>query len=123
MDIGSLRHKVLLQNPGAPVPDGDGGYTPAGWANLEPALWNCSINPATVRDLERVAAGTVISSATHIFKGRFHPQVTTKTRITKGPRNVDGTLPTGSREFSVTGVQNLEERNIELWLTAVEVVA
>lgn len=120
--IGTFRHKVLLQNPDGAVPDGDGGYTQA-WANLEPAVWNCSIDPATVRDLERVAAGTVLSSASHILKGRFHPQVTTKTRITKGPRNADGTLPAGSREFSVTGVQNLEERNIELWLTAVEVVA
>lgn len=110
MDVGALRHLVTLENPGAAVMDGDGGYTQA-WTALSPAQAWVSITPATTRDLERVAAGTVLSTATHIVHGRFHPGVTTQTRIVFG-----------TRTFSVTGVANPEERSIEMILTAVEVV-
>ena len=78
--IGDYRHLVLLQSPGSPVPDGDGGWTET-WSDLSPSTWHVSIEPATARDLERVSAGTVMSTASHIVKGRYHPGVTTKTRI------------------------------------------
>jgi SPP1 family predicted phage head-tail adaptor len=70
------------------------------------------IAPATERDLEQVAAGTVLSKATHIVTGPYHAQVTTKTRL----------LYNG-RQFSVTGVADPEERHVELVLVCVEVVA
>lgn len=111
MTIGEYRHSVLFQNPGAAVPDGDGGYTQT-WTDLSPAMWHVSIEPATARDLERVAAGTVISTASHIVKGRYHPGVTTATRMIFG-----------GRTFSITGKANLEERSILMELIAVEVVA
>jgi head-tail adaptor len=75
-------------------------------------MWQVSIEPATARDLERIAAGTVLSTATHIVEGRFHAGVTTKTRMVYG-----------GRTFSITGVANVEERGIEMQLVAVEVVA
>jgi head-tail adaptor len=109
--IGDHRHLVLFQNPGPNVPDGDGGYTNT-WTDLTPSSWYVSIEPATARDLERVAAGTVISTASHIVKGRFHPGVTTKTR-----------MAFGGRTFSITGKANVEERSIDMELIAVEVVA
>ncbi len=34
--IGSRSHRVTLENPATPVPDGDGGFTQA-WAALDPA--------------------------------------------------------------------------------------
>lgn len=111
MTIGEHRHLVLLQAPGAPVPDGDGGFTQT-WTDLSPNTWYCSIKPATARDLERVAAGTVISSASHIVEGRYHAGITTKTRIIFN-----------SRTLTVTGVSNPEERNITTICTAEEVVA
>ena len=111
MSIGEHRHTVLFQNPGTPVADGDGGYTQV-WSDLSPATWKVSIEPATARDLERIAAGTVISTATHIVTGRFHPGVTTETRMVFN-----------GRLFSITGVANLEERGIAMELVAVEVVA
>lgn len=117
---GTLRHAVTLETPGVGVPDSDGGST-AGWSALAP-LWWASIQPATARDLERTVAGTVLSTATHLLRMRYLPGVTTQTRITKGPRNPDGSLATGSREFSVTGIANPEERNVELVLVCVEVV-
>lgn len=110
MDIGSLRHRVTLDSPGGTVPDGDGGWTQA-WAPLNPSQVWASITPATARDLERVTAATVISSASYIVRMRYHPQVTTQTRLTfKG------------RTLSVIGVANTEERNAELVLVCVEMV-
>jgi head-tail adaptor len=101
------------------VPDGDGGFTQA-WTSLSPPEVWASILPATARDLERVVANTVQASASHVVRMRFHDGVTTKTRLTKGPRNPDGKLPAGSRELQVTSVQNIEERNVELVLTCTE---
>lgn len=108
MEIGSYRHRVTFQNPGAAVPDGDGGYTQT-WTDL--AEWYVSIQPASARDLERVAAGTVIATATHIIRGRYLAGVSTQTRMVFN-----------GRTFEITGVSNLEERNILMELVAVEVV-
>ena len=108
---GTRRHRVTLQNPGAPVPDGDGGFT-QGWTDLAPRVLHVSIEPATARDLERLAAGTNISSASHIVKAPYHPGVTTKTRLTFNDRTLH-----------VASVINPEERNRELVLVCEEVVA
>lgn len=108
--VGARPHRITLQNPGTAVPDGDGGFTQT-WTDLTPASMFAKIAPATARDLERVAAGTVLSTATHIVTLPYHPQITTLTRITFNGRNL-----------SVTGVSNPDERNVELILTAVEVV-
>jgi|SRR5215471_7146017 len=113
-----LRDKTIrLQNPGTPVPDGDGGFT-AGLADLTPATVQAQITPATARDLERVAAGTVIASATHVITIPYHPQVTTKTQITYDDRRA-GKM----RTFQVSGLRNPEEAGIVLVLTAEEVLS
>ena len=109
-NVGTHRHVVTVQGQGTPVPDGDGGYTES-WTNLVPATWRCSIVPATARDLERITAGTVIATATHIVSGRYHPQIAISTR-----------LVFGTRLFSVTGVSDPEERHIETICTAVELL-
>ena len=109
--IGDYRHLVLFQSPGAPVANGDGGFTQS-WTDLVPGAWHVSIEPATARDLERVAAGTVLSTASHIVKGRYHPGVNTSTRMIFG-----------GRTFSITGKANIQERSIHMELIAVEVVA
>lgn len=108
--LGTHRHLVYVQGEGTPVPDGDGGYTTP-WVYLTPSTWKCSIDPATARDLERVAAGTVISTATHIITGQYHPQITVSTR-----------LVFRGRVFQVTGVANPEERNIRTICVAVELI-
>jgi head-tail adaptor len=110
MTVGAHRHLVLFQNPGTPAPDGEGGFTQT-WSDLTPGSWHVSIEPATARDLERIAAGTVLSTASHIVKGRYHAGVTTQTRMVFG-----------GRTFSITGKANLEERGIFMELIAVEVV-
>jgi head-tail adaptor len=109
--IGTHRHLVAVQNPsGNPVSDGDGGYTQP-YAAATPATWRCSIEPATARDLERVAAGTIISTASHIVKGRYHPSITVATR-----------LVFAGRVLAVTGVSDPEERHLETICICVELI-
>ncbi len=108
---GQKRHLITLQNPGVMVADGDGGYTQT-YANLDPPTRYAQIKPATAADLERVSAGTVLSTATHVITMDYHDGVTTKTRITFD-----------ARTFNVTGVSSPEERKIETVAIAVEVVA
>lgn len=111
MPAGMRRHYVTLSEPGTRTPDGDGGYTETvAW--LQPPTAYAAIQPATARDLERVAAGTVIATSTHVIALPYHPGVTTQTVITYN-----------GRRFAVTGVSNPDERNRETICTAVEVVA
>jgi head-tail adaptor len=110
MSIGEYRHLVTFKGPIGVVSDGDAGWITS-YGDLTPAHWYVSIEPATARDLERVAAGTILSTATHIVKGRYHPGVTLQSQmIFQG------------RTFSITGKANVEERGIYMELVAVEVV-
>jgi len=108
--IADRPHRILLQNPGAAVPDGAGGYTQA-WTDLAPASVSAKVAPATAADLERVTTGTAVATATHVVKMPFHPGVAIKTRVIH-----DG------RTFNVTGVANPEERGVETVAVCVEVV-
>ena len=108
--IGDYVHRVTFQNPAPATPDGDGSYTET-WVDCTPAAWKVSITPATQADLERVAAGTVISTATHLVRGYFHPQVTTQSRMTLG-----------AHVFAITGKVDLELRGVEMLCGAVEIV-
>jgi len=110
MPIGAARHLVTLEQP-TPTPDGDGGFTDV-YTPLDPPTWHARIRPAGVRDLERVTTGTVASMATHVLAGRFHPGITTKTRIKHG-----------ARAFSVLYVGTPEARDIDLELLVSEQVA
>lgn len=121
MRAGDLRHLLTLDAP-ATAADGDGGFSST-WSPLSPSQAWAAIEPATARALERTIASTVQSNATHLITIRYHAGVTTRTRLTKGPRNADGSLRTGSREFQVTGVQNTGERNIAMVLVCQERVS
>jgi Phage head-tail joining protein len=77
--VGELRQVVALSAPGAAVPDGDGGFTQL-YTPLDPPIWRCAIEKASVRASERLFAGAVIAQATYILTGRFHPGISTKTR-------------------------------------------
>ena len=108
MNPGRLRHLVRFQTP-TTVPDGDGGYTDT-WADLDP-LWWVNIRPATVRDLERQTAGTIVAAATHVIAARYRPDVPINAQML-----FDG------RAFRITGIANLEERGIEMRLFAIETI-
>lgn len=106
--IGTARHRVTVQTPYPVTPDGHGGYTET-WTNADPPLWDCSISPATTRELERV--GTSLAAATHVIRGRYHPALTTASRILFG-----------ARTFLVVSGGNPDERNIDTILIAAEVL-
>jgi len=112
-----LRDKrIRLQNPGPPIPDGDGGFT-EGLTDLTPAYVEAYITPATARDLERTAAGTVIASATHLITIPYHKDVTTKTVIT-----FNDPVLGRARTFNVNGLRNPDEANIIHVLIAEELL-
>lgn len=106
--IGKRIHRVALWNPTSQNPDGDGGFVTS---YSEVMQLDAAILPATARDLERQAAGTVTTLATHLVILPYVADVTTASKIIFG-----------SRTFDVVGVQNPEERNRELVVLAVEVV-
>lgn len=108
--VGARPHRITVQNPGAQVPDGDGGYV-EGWADAVPPQLFVSIQPASARDLERVASGTVVAQVTHLIRAPYHPAITVKSR-----------LVFNSRTFSVLGVANIEERNAEQILLCAELL-
>jgi SPP1 family predicted phage head-tail adaptor len=106
-----LTKRVGLENPGPAVSDGDGGTTQT-WTACSPSPVWASIVPATVRDLEKVVAATVLATVTHLVTMRYHPQVTTQTRVIYG-----------TRIFNVTGVVNSDEDDLETVALCAEVVS
>lgn len=104
--IGRDDQLVTFEEPGPPVPDGEGGFTEA-WVPLSPASWYVRVRPASARDAERVLAGTVITHVSHVVHGRFHPGVSTKARmLLKG------------QAYLITSVINIDERDREMELVA-----
>jgi SPP1 family predicted phage head-tail adaptor len=108
--IGDRPHRVTLQNPGPPVSDGDGGFTQS-WTDLVPPALYVRIEVATAVALERIAAGTVIATATHLMRGPYHPQVTTLTRI-----------QFGGRVFQVAAAVDREQRQQDMVIVCQEQV-
>jgi len=101
---------VTVQNPGAPTPDGDGGFTQT-WTNANPPTVGAWIRASTGMT-ERTVAGTVTANATHLITVPYHAAITTQTRLVSDK----------GQTFSVTGVTNLDERDIELQLLCTELV-
>jgi head-tail adaptor len=114
MNIGEMRHVITLENPVAQVPDGDGGYTES-WAPLVPGKAYASIVGANARSLERFFASTVTVQATYIVKMRFHPDVSTQTRISWVDRAHVTHLA------SVTDMNDIDFRGAELALLVAEI--
>ena len=107
---GRRRHWVTLADPGTPVADGDGGFTGTPVPLSPPGIF-AEIVPATARDLERLAAGSVIATGTHVVRMPYHAGVTTQTVVTFN-----------GRRLAVTGVSNPDERNRETICVCAEVV-
>jgi head-tail adaptor len=113
--INERTRRVTLDAPGPPVPDGDGGYT-QDYAPLDPPALFAKVEPATAHSLERLTAGTITTTITHVLTLPFHPTITTATRV---QWTDDARRP---HTANVTAVNNVDERCITLVLGAVEVV-
>lgn len=110
MASGQYRNLVIVQQAGAPTPNADGSYDDT-WTDANPAEWYVSVTPATARDMEAIAAGTVLSQATHLVRGHYRPDITTTSR-----------LLFGVRVLAVVSVTNPDEADVELVVACVEVV-
>jgi SPP1 family predicted phage head-tail adaptor len=108
--IGAFRHCVTLDTAGDPQRDAAGGYSEPP-VPLTPATWYCAIQAASARDLERVAVGEISATATHILRGRYHPQLTNAARV-----------HFGDRTFAVESVHDRDERRIEIEVIARELL-
>jgi head-tail adaptor len=112
MPAGRRTKFVMLEAPGAPVPDGAGGYTET-WAPLNPpTTW---ANALSAADMERQTAHTIIASGTFAITLPYHPGVTVETRVTYADPD------RGLRTFQVLGVRDPDEARRELILVAAEV--
>jgi SPP1 family predicted phage head-tail adaptor len=109
MSVGERGHKVLLENPGGSVPDGDGGFV-EGWVEVA-TLWG-RVSPASATDLRRVVAGTVTALLPYLVVVPFVAGVTTQTRVTYH-----------GRTFAIQAVRNVDERNIRLEIICEERVS
>lgn len=114
--IGSYRHRVTFEAPSGRVSSPDGGYTDT-FTALAPGSWQVSIAPASPQDLERFTAGTVVSQATHLIRGRYHPGVTTASRMIA---TLDRAAGPTAVTFAIAGCRNVDERSITMELLAVE---
>ena len=110
--IASRLHACYFQNPGEPIPDGDGGYQ-IPWTDLDPPLLWMRIDPVTA-DVERLQAGTTHTNLSHLVSGPFHPDVTPQTRL----RFSDATGR--QRTLEIAGVAVVDERGISMVLTCNE---
>jgi len=108
---GARRTWVTVQQPGTPVPDGGGSFTTT-WVDAVPPTWQVAITSAAGSALERAAAGTTITTATHVIRGPYRPDITTATQ-----------LVAGARTFQVDGVRDVDERHRELEVIGREVQA
>lgn len=115
--VGRTRHLVALDEPGPPVPDGDGGWT-EGSVPLNPPAWYCSIEPASAYNVEREVAGTVSATASHLLKGRFHPGISPTTRIWFTDLHRGGKV----RRFNVESVRSVDENGEQLVVLCSEVI-
>jgi head-tail adaptor len=108
--IAERPHRVQLQNPGPPQPNGDGGSTQT-WGDLDPPfLWMAIVSSAGgIEQRAARAEGSTLSVAMYTITGQYHPQVTTLTR-----------LLFNGREFHVNGITNVTERGIEMQLSCTE---
>lgn len=118
MNFGLMRHRVTLDNPSQPTPDGDGGGTalwpPAGGVRLG-ARVPATVEPTDAQALERPVAKTHEGVGTYTVRVRYLPGVSLQTRVTFHDGAVDRTL-------WVNGVSDEESRHAMLALTCREQV-
>lgn len=111
MSAGKRRHFVQLLKPpeGAPKPDSGGELEQSEYVMF--AETYASIEAASGARLERFASVSTIASATHIVTIPFLSTVNIQTRVRYNGRRLD-----------VLGLDDPEERHIELVLVCQEIL-
>lgn len=115
MPAGRRTKFLTLDQPGAPVPDGAGGFS-EDWTPLDPPSTWAALDALGSADMERLTADTIVAGATHAITIPYHPGVTVQTRLTyEDPDR-------GPRRFQVVGLRDPDEARRELAIVAAEVI-
>lgn len=114
-NASTYRQTATLSEASTPVANADGDYSQS-YVALDPAQWRCAIERASVANSESHFASTVIAQATHVIRGRYHPGITTGTRIQWSDRNGDVHI------VNVIDAADLEGAGVETLVAAVEIV-
>jgi len=109
--IGLMRHRVSIVKL-VPASDGMGGN--AGMATKDVADVWCAITPASAS--EKMAAAAVQEERSHTVNMRYRAGIDATCRVLYVRNGV-------SRHFRITGVVNIAEKNRELELSCVELLA
>jgi hypothetical protein len=112
---GARTNAVRIDAPGAPIPDGDGGFTEQ-WTTVIDS-WPCAISSATAANQERQIAGTIETLATHRLSGDYLPQVNALCRmfLLTDPEHAP-------RRFDVLSVVAVGEQRFEMNVLAAEYI-
>lgn len=105
MNAGDLRHRVTIQSPTRSVDARTGQRSPGSWADVA-TVW-AAVWPRATREGE--IAGRQEQTITHEVRMRYTPAL-----------NAECRLKFGTRILSIVGVDNVDERNRELRITAKE---
>lgn len=112
MKRGRYEHKGAVARE-VRSPDGAGG-TLVEYADLDPPIWWCAIEPATAQNTERIVGSTIVGEATHVLYGDFHAQLTKDCRILiPDPPNAD-------RQFDVLAVVRDHEQRVSMTVVCSE---
>jgi hypothetical protein len=112
---GARTNAVRIDAPGAPIPDGDGGFTEQ-WTTVIDS-WPCAIDNAIGANQERLVAGTIETLATHKLSGDYLPQVNALCRMYL---LTDPEHP--GRRFDVLSVQAVQANRFEMVILAAEYI-
>lgn len=105
VSIAERGHRITLENPGASVPDGDGGFT-QGWEELATVF--ATVSPASAQDLERVIAGTVTSMVAPVLV--ILPWITGVSTLTR--------IQYHGSTLAVVGFRDVDARRIRMEIVA-----
>lgn len=105
MRIGNLRHKIEFITM-SEIQDDIGAISEA---ETSLAFTMASVTP--LNGGEKFMANQLYTEATAQIRCRYIPQINTKCKIKFGTRN-----------FNILNVQNKDERNMELWIVAKEIL-
>ncbi len=106
---GDRRHRVTLERL-TRTADGAGGYTEA-WARIGTDPRYARVSPASARDVERVFGAKVQAPISHLVVVRHR----SSDALTAADR-----VRFGTRALQIRGIQNVDERNIDLVLACEE---
>jgi SPP1 family predicted phage head-tail adaptor len=106
MEAGKLDKLVTIQSPTRSTDTRTGQRTPTAWVDVDPPVW-AAVWPRSTREGE--VGGRQEGTITHEVRMRYTSALTTESR-----------LKLGSRILSIVGIDNVDEANVELRITAKE---